>query len=303
MGGSFVVDGLQLGDHACWIYDDEDRCLREMARFVQVGLAQRQRVLYLTDSLAPSSLLVALQARGVLAAEAAATGGLVVRPAREVYLTGDRSGATVDPARLLRLTHDAVTEAVRAGYAGLRAVGEMTGALAGPSDVGRLIEYETRVNRNFLDGLAVGVCLYDARRFDGDLLRALAATHPCTRRCPRAPGADDGWRPPLRMRVDRAGLWLRGAVDATNRAALWAALCGFLDRAGGAGGPLRVDVSELTFLDAAAASLLARAAAAAPSGLTVTGCSDRVVRILALIGASGVPELTLERVLTPPALA
>jgi anti-anti-sigma regulatory factor len=288
MGVPYVTDRLRLGDHACWIFDDDDRCLREMARFVQAGLARRQRVVYLTASLTPSALQVALQARGVHAAEAAAAGRLAILPARDAYLTDGR----FDPARVLRLTQDAVAEAVRDGYAGLRAVSDLSWTLARPPGVDRLVRYEIEANRLFLDGLAVGACLYDRRRFDPDLLRALAAAHPCT----NPARADDGWRPPLRIRREPTGLWLRGAADATNRDALAAALGVVVD---GAGGPVRVDVSELTFLDAAAAGLLARAAATAPAGLTLVGCSRQVVRTLSLIGARGLPGLTLR----PGALA
>ncbi len=284
MNAPYVTDRLQLGDHACWIFDDDDRCLREMARFVQAGLARRQRVIYLTETLAPSALLVALQARGVHAAEAASAGRLVIVPAREVYLTG----GAFDPGGVLRLTRDLVAAAVRDGYAGLRAVGDMSWALARPPGIERLVRYEIDINQLFLDGLAVGVCLYDRRRFDPHLLRALAAAHPCT----NPARVDDGWRPPLRMRRVPAGLCLHGAADATNRQALAAALGTVVDGATGSG-PVRVDMSELTFIDAAAASLLARAAATAPAGVTLVGCSVPVVRALSLIGARGVAGLTL----------
>jgi anti-anti-sigma regulatory factor len=252
---------------------------------VQTGLGRRQRVIYLTESLAPSALLVALQARGVLTAGAVRTGRLVILPARDVYLTAGR----FDPDRVLRLTRDLVAAAVRDGYAGLRAVGDMSWVLAGPPGVERLAWYETEVNQMFLDGLAVALCLYDRRRFDPGLLRSLAAAHPCTN-----PGrVDDDWRPPLRIRRGPAGLRLHGAADATNRHALAAALDTVVGGAGNAGAPVRVDVSELTFLDAAAAGLLARAAATAPAGLTLVGCSGSVERALSLVGVRGTPGLTL----------
>jgi anti-anti-sigma regulatory factor len=209
----------------------------------------------------------------------------VILPARDVYLTAGR----FDPDRVLRLTRDLVAAAVRDGYAGLRAVGDMSWVLAGPPGVERLVWYETEINRTFLDGLAVAVCLYDRRRFDPGLLRALAAAHPCT----NPARVDDGWRPPLRMRRGPAGLRLHGAADATNRHALAAALDTVVDGAGNADGPIRVDVSELTFVDAAGACLLARAAAAAPAGLTLVGCSGPIRRALSLVGARGTPGLTL----------
>lgn len=109
-----VVDQLQLGDHVCWIVDDDDQCLAAMARFVAVGLRERQRVLYFTESLLPAALLAGLQAHGVAVAQAVAAGQLQVYTAGDVYLAGGR----FDPARVIDVLDRHVSEAVADGYAG-----------------------------------------------------------------------------------------------------------------------------------------------------------------------------------------
>jgi anti-anti-sigma regulatory factor len=283
-----VVDQLQLGDHVCWIVDDDDQCLAAMARFVAVGLRERQRVLYFTESLLPAALLAGLQAHGVAVAQAVAAGQLQVYTAGEVYLAGGR----FDPARVIDVLGRHVSEAVADGYAGLRVVGDMAWALRDPPGVQHVSWYEAQVNRLFFGGQAMTVCLYDRRLFEASLLRRVACAHPVT----TPAGSDPDWEPLLRVRrrgADPGGLRLLGAADSGNRHALSAALRTLLDDAGNAREPAQLDLGGLTFIDAAAANLLVRAAVAAPAGLTLTGCSNLVTRILTLIGADQVPGLTL----------
>jgi anti-anti-sigma regulatory factor len=270
-------DPFELGDHACWIFDDDDACLAGVAGFVAAGLRQRQRVLYLTAALLPAAVLAGLEARGVPALEATRTGRLEVRPADGAYLLSGR----FDPAGTLdRLAGD-VDDAIAAGHAGLRVVGDMAWALGAPPGIGALPWYEARFNRLFLQGRAVAVCLYDRRSFGVDLLRRVACAHPGS----RPATADAGWRPVLRMRRSAAGVRIEGEADAANRQAVSAALAVAVDDSRSTGAPAVLDLAAMTFLDAGTAGLLARAAATAPHGLALSGCSPAVTRVLGLIGA------------------
>jgi hypothetical protein len=288
----WVVDRLQFGDHVCWVFDNDERCLGEMARFVDAGLRLGQRVLYLTESLCPTALLARLRADGVAAQAAVDTGQLRIRPAADVYL----SGAVFDPARAVDILDEQVNLAVAEGYPGLRVVEDMAWALRDPPGLQRLNRYETQVNRLFLDERAVAVCLYDQRLFPPSLLRRAARAHPATTVARPYPD----WQPQLRVHRDanHGGLRLIGAADAGNRDALSAALYTLthgrgIDDADRAGTPAQLDVRGLTFLDAAAAGMLAQAAAVLPAGLRLTGCSGPVTRIMTLIGAQRTPGLTL----------
>ncbi|MDT4987967.1 MAG: hypothetical protein QOI74_2061 [Micromonosporaceae bacterium] len=292
MPESWVADRLQLGDHVCWVFDDDQRCLAEMSRFVGAGLRQRQRVLYLSASLLPVALLAGLQAGGVATRSAVDSGQLHVRRAADVYL----SGGELEPARAIDVLAGEVSRAVTDGYTGLRWVADMAWVLRDPPGAQRLHRYETRVNRLFLDGLAVAVCLYDRRLFQPSLLRRAACAHPAT----TVAGPYPDWQPQLRVHRDpeHGGLRLTGCADAANRDALSAALHTLTDDrhtadTDRAGTQARVDLRGLTFLDAAAAGMLARAAAVIPAGLSVTGCSRPVTRTLTLIGAQRTPGLTL----------
>jgi hypothetical protein len=122
------------------------------------------------------ALLAGLQAHGVAVAQAVAAGQLRVCTAEEVYLTDGR----FDPARAIDVLGTYISEAVGDGYAGLRVVGDMAWVLRDPPGVPHLSWYEAQVNRLFLDGQAMAVCLYNRRLFEASLLRRAACAHPAT---------------------------------------------------------------------------------------------------------------------------
>ena len=99
-----------------------------------------------------------------------------VLPAREAYLPAGR----FEPARMLDALAGHIDQAGRDGYRGLRLVGDMTWALAEPAGVDQLAGYEAHVNQLYMDGRALGVCLYDRRAFPRDLLRQVTCAHPAS---------------------------------------------------------------------------------------------------------------------------
>jgi anti-anti-sigma factor len=272
-----AVDRLAPGDHVCWIFDDDEQCRAAMARFVAAGLDAGQKVLYVTERLLPAAVIAGLAAQDALAA-----GQLQVCTADELYLPDGR----FDPARTIDALAAHVDRAARDGYAGLRVVADMAWARRDPPGVMHLARFEAQVNKLFLD-VPVMACLYDRRLFEVGLLRRAASAHPSTSLAEPAGGARS---PVLRLRrTGPASVRLAGEADAGNRLALSAVLGMLIEEV--TDRPVRLDVSALSFLDAAAAGVLARAAAAAPAGLTLTGCGASVSRVLTMTGAADAPGL------------
>lgn len=286
-----AVEQLRLGDHVCWTCDGDDDWLDAMARLVDAGVRRGEKVLYLTESLLPAALVAGLSARGLNADGALASGQLVVRRAREVYL----AGGGFDPDATLRTLTRHIRQAREEGWAGLRIIGDMAWALSPAPGVDQLDRYEAGANRLFLEGGAMAVCQYDQRLFSASELRRAAIAHPGS----TSVTVNGRWRPLLRIhRTAPSGLRLVGEADMSNRRALASVLETLVTEHALRDEAIVIDMTELAFADGAAVGLILRAARKAPGGVRLVGCAPPVASLVSLLGAEAVAGLTMDG--TPP---
>jgi anti-anti-sigma factor len=280
MGGRVAdqatVDRLRLGDHVCWAFDDDRQRSDAMAGYVRAGLRDTHKIVYLIDNRPAGSVIGDLRARGVSVDAPLHSGQLTVSTAEETCLTGGR----FDPAAMHDHWRHEFAQARREGYAGLRAVEDMSWGLRPIAGAERLRSYETQVSRVVSLGFGIALCLYDRRLFTSGQLNEFSSVHPGTMR----PGAGSDWFPLLRMARtgDPFGVRLGGEADLSNREALQSLLRELLETSTRHTAPVVVDLTEVTFVDATAARALARAVAAASGRLHVTGASPGVARLLRL---------------------
>lgn len=277
MTATTVVDQVHLGDHVCLTHDDESDALDAVSRFAATGLRLGHKVICLTDSSTPQAVRAHLEAAGVPTEAAVAAGQLRIQPAVETYLTGGR----LVPQAAIRAFVEEAARAQREGYSGLRLAGDLAWVVGTGTTWDDLCRYEAEVNQLFLDGRVAGLCLYDRRIFPAEQLRAIAAAHPGTA------GAQAGrtWTPLLRAyrTTDPPGIRLVGQVDQSNRTAFTAMLADGLERPP-ADRPV-VDVSDLSFADAGAASALVQAERT--GGVRLVGCGPMLGRLLGLLRDAG----------------
>ncbi|WP_020523699.1 MEDS domain-containing protein [Catelliglobosispora koreensis] len=281
MSGQEAIDRLELGDHVCWVFDDDQAVVEVTARYVAGGLSARQRVLYYTHAWLPEALIAGWEALGVPAGAALRSGQLQIRASAETYL----DGGWFDAQATIETWPAHAEQAAADGWAGLRVAADMAwatriGALDQPH-ADRLLWYEANVNKVFAQGKVVGVCLYDRRLFTAAELSSVASAHPAT-----AIGhQENGWEPLMRMRYtdSPAGLRLSGAADVSNRDAL-AAMLERLPASVNDCGPYVVDVSQLSFTDAATAAMLA---AVTSSYVRLDGVSPALHRLLDIVTPGG----------------
>ena len=282
-----AVGKLQLGDHVCAFVDGLDDGLDLMARTVAAGLDAGDRVMVFTAALPPVAVLAGLEARGVAIPPAGRGGQVQVLSAQEAYLPAGR----FEPRRTLESQAGHIEQARADGYAGLRLVGDMAWARGEQAGVEQLTAYEAQVNQLYLDGRAMGVCLYDRSAFGSDLLRQVAYAHPAM----TGAGAD---RVPL-LRIRRTtepyGLRLAGEADFSNRLALASALDAVAEQQPEPAETILVNVADLRFLDAGTAALLGRLALRAPAGVHISAPQRAVERVLDHLGVLQLPKTRLTR--------
>ncbi|GLW07174.1 hypothetical protein Misp01_23040 [Microtetraspora sp. NBRC 13810] len=283
MADPTTVDRLAPGDHVCWTFDDHERHLKALARFVRSGLNRNDQVLYFTDTFLPDAFLAALDAYGVAVAAPQRTGQLQVTIASESYL----AGGAFDAERALRGWNKAIDEARGQGYAGLRVAADMGWTVRPVPGVDNLAWYEAQANRIFSGAEAIALCCYDRRLFTAAELDRVGAAHPGTARA--GAGSVEEWTPLLRMRRSGPMLTLTGEADLSNREALSTVLAHLLADAGDHEGPVTIDVGGLTFVDIGTARLLAAAVQADPARVRLVGVGSPVADLLAVLDHDPVP--------------
>ncbi|MCZ7437441.1 MEDS domain-containing protein [Micromonospora sp. WMMC241] len=277
MTATSVVDQVDLGDHVCWIHDDDSDALDAVGRFAAAGLRRGHKVVCFTETSTPQAVRARVDAVGVPTEAAVAAGQLRILPAVDAFLADGRP----TPATLADAVRHEVDQARREGYPGVRLSGDMAWVLGTGVTLDELRRYELALNPLFPDGRVAGLCLYDRRRYPADRLRLLGAAHPGT----AAPSTPRTWSPLLRAyRIgDPAGLRLVGQVDRSNRDAL-VALLGGLTAGRTAGVPPVLDLTDLSFADAGAVTELARAVRAGGPGVRLVGCRPALRRLLHVLG-------------------
>jgi anti-anti-sigma regulatory factor len=277
------VEDLRPGDHACLTFSDSEERLDIVAAFVRDGLRQGQRILCITDSVPEALLREQLRRRGLPVNQATQAGQLTVAASTEGYLTDGSFSAS----RAIGMLGGHMLRARRDGYRGLRVTGDMCWALRPIAGVAELMTYEESFTDLLADEKATAVCQYDRQCFDTVTLAGVAAAH--------AVGVaavtyhDDALLRLCRQHVP-SGLRAAGeidyrAVDSLTRALVEALA---LDE------HVHVNMSRLHFIDAAAAGALLQAALSMGDAQRMTvHCPPLVHRVLAALGADGIPRLRL----------
>ncbi len=279
---------LELGDHICSFVDGVGDVLDVMAQTLAAGLDAGDKVMMFTGSLLPpTAVQTGIDELPIVTSAARRSGQVEVLSAREAYLPAGR----FEPDRLLETLMGHIDQTIRDGYRGLRLVGDMTWALAEPPGVDQLAGYEAQVNQLYLDGQALGVCLYDRRAFPRELLRQVTCAHPAS----IAGHVKTGWAPLLRISrtTDPYGLRLIGEADLSNRQAIAATLEAVLDQQPDPAAPILIDVAGLRFADAAATAMLGQLAQRAPNGVHLAGAQPAISTVLDRLGVAQLPKMRL----------
>jgi anti-anti-sigma regulatory factor len=282
-GGVADPSGLDRRDHVCWSYDDPQELGQVTRQFLLAGLERGERVMCVGEvaiagvTEGPTALP---DVDGLLR-----TGTLVVVPRAATYNDNNNAAAARRPLpERLAFYEDAVTRAADDGYSGLRIAAEVTALASEPTMWADQLLWE-----RIADGVIAGgrgmatLCAYRHGAVDAELLAALSTVHPLA----SGPGTDVAFR----LFFDDDVLTLTGAVDwfgATRLRGLLAAT------------PVNtasviLDLSDLTFIDAAGCTVVAEwgvALASAGSTLHLRRASRTVRRVWGLLGFDGYASIT-----------
>jgi len=161
--------------HQCLIYEGSPaRQLAAVAEVVRAKLAQNWRCLYLNSPAMVAGMRSYLAAAGVDVALEAAKSSLMLSSERH-HLDG---GTRFDSRTMLSSLADALRQALRDGYDGLWATGDMTWELGPEKDFSQLLEYEWQLEEFFSTHPELeGICQYHADTMPESALRDGVRAH------------------------------------------------------------------------------------------------------------------------------
>ncbi|MDQ7810828.1 MEDS domain-containing protein [Amycolatopsis sp. A133] len=280
------VEDVGHGDHLCLTFADDDEQRRVVTAYLRAGLERGERVKYFSDQCAPEQVLDWLDGAGTDPGPAVARGQLQITTAGRSYL----AGGSFDADGMVATLQQEVTASLAAGYTGLRVSGEMGWALRDVPGADRLHEYEAKVNAVFDGSRASAVCQYDARRFDAETLTAVDRRHSGSVALEPL-YVDTVLRLARTLQNGRLTLRVIGVVDHRTTGALASAL----ETVSTWPGDVRVDMTQLEFIDLAGMRALAQAAGRLGNGqrMHVANLAELLCRVISVVGWDDEPALVV----------
>ncbi len=169
------IQRLKIHDHVCFLYESPQEWKTCISAFLKAGLEQGEKCCYIYDTHHARDVRAALKAEGVDTAAAESSGKLMIIHGHNVYM---KDGA-FNPDRVISFLISETEKAIAAGFTALRITGERDWVLHKLPGSERLLEYEDKLNHDFLQHYpCLGICQYDSRQLDTDFIRNLVFYHP-----------------------------------------------------------------------------------------------------------------------------
>lgn len=159
---------LETHDHFATFYDSDAGRMRLSVPFLRAGLANGDRCILVAADWLASEYVEALSHHRdpELRGAAAGNGALVIR-----------AGVGSTPHEAIAAWSELWLQALSAGFAGIRVVGEMA-TYAGFSQVSDMLDYEVAYDSLSKRFPVMTLCQYDVRHFDGKTVLAALQAHP-----------------------------------------------------------------------------------------------------------------------------
>ena len=168
------IGSLQPGDHVCVISRGESLTRSVIVPFVRRCLARREMCFYVLGERAEEEVAAELAKAGIDVEQARGQAALMFLKSRE-YVPLEKFA----PAAFIALFAERAQQALNAGFYGVGFIVEMIWGLELDLSLEELIEYESRLSREFFPNApASALCIYDRRRLSAEYLQAALRHHP-----------------------------------------------------------------------------------------------------------------------------
>ena len=168
-----LLASKEVSRHKCLVYDGHaSEQLPVVIPLLMDGLHDNWRCLYLGSPVTVHMVESALVNRGVDPAEEQRRGALVLSSDRSHLVNG-----VFDPRAMVDGLGASIDQAVRDGFEGLCATGDMRWELGSDDNFDRLLEYEALLEQLFRDKPLRGICQYHREIVPAEAVRDALLTH------------------------------------------------------------------------------------------------------------------------------
>ncbi len=168
-----VHDGHN-GSHSCQLYASSQEHADLITPFFVRGLTSQYKCVCTTDSYTKDDLIGLFREKDFDLTPYITSGQFIHFSARDTYAqTG-----IFDANRTLSIFKDICTCAIQEKYKGIYVSGDVVWSLANEESIGRLLDYESMVNRLTSTMPIVGLCLYDANKISYGTVYNVLRVHP-----------------------------------------------------------------------------------------------------------------------------
>jgi AcrR family transcriptional regulator len=167
-------DELRNERHVCALLDGPADMDATLLPFILEGVAQNERAVHFVDGRRRDAYLETLERGGLDTESALENGSLRVDTWDDTYLRDGR----FDPTKMVEVIRATMAEGRALGFARTRLIGFMEWALEDAPGVGRIIDYEARLQIALRLLPDVMVCAYDIGRHSQSVVLETIMTHP-----------------------------------------------------------------------------------------------------------------------------
>lgn len=168
----FTDEKFPQGQHILLVFNDDRRRRRTIAKYIESGILEGEKVACLLDSITPQEILTHLDDMGLDVD--IHKKDLTIKGAKTTYCPDGRFSIQ----HMLDTIANAYQQAIADGYTGLRTTGETNWILQEHVSIQDILEYEVRLTRLLKKYPATACCQYDARYFDSDTIMDILNVHP-----------------------------------------------------------------------------------------------------------------------------
>ncbi len=141
-----------------------------------IGLENNEKCFYIVDERTKNEIIDAFKKANIDIEKYIKSKQFVFLTKRQAYL----KNGYFDPDGMIKLLRKTERLALKEGYKGLRATGEMSWTFTKLPGVERFIEYEAKLNNFYPKSKCIGVCQYNEKKFNAEILLDVIHTHPIT---------------------------------------------------------------------------------------------------------------------------